>query len=187
MQGQANSIAVKVNGTKPEAVYYGGITAANGPLLLVELRKAGFKGIFMGPDGVQENEFVTAAGKTADGKFVAEGIYATIGSVALADLPASGKKFLTDYSAKFGIAAEKIEVYSKYGYASMQVALAAIGKVCKKDRAAINEAMFATKDLDSVVGKLTLDKNGDTTSTSMTGYVVNAKGEWQETAIKQAP
>ena len=137
----------------------------------------------MGPDGIQSNDFINAVGKTADGKFVAEGTYATIGSVSDLELPPSGKKFLTDFSAKFGIAPEKIEVYSKYGYASMQVALAAISKVCKKDRAAILEAMLATKDLDTVVGKLTFDKNGDTTATTMTGYVVSAKGLWPGAAF----
>jgi len=136
---------------------------------------------------VQEKDFIPSPDTTGDGKNAADGLYAPMGSFPLADLPASGKKFLTDYSAKFGIAPEKIEVYSKYGYASMQIALAAISKVCAKDRAKIVEAMFATKDLDTVVGKMTLDKNGDTTSTSMTGYVVNAKGEWEETPIKQAP
>ena len=46
--------------------------------------------------------------EVADGKFVAEGTYATIGSVSDLELPPSGKKFLTDFSAKFGIAAVKI-------------------------------------------------------------------------------
>ncbi|MBX7213985.1 MAG: branched-chain amino acid ABC transporter substrate-binding protein [Thermoflexales bacterium] len=187
MQAQANSIAVKILGTKPDAVFYGGVTASNGPMLLVELKKAGYKGIFLGPDGVQEAEFVNAAGKTADGKFVAEGVYATIGSISVADLPASGQKFLTDFSAKYGVDKDKIEVYSKYAYAVAQVALNAIGKVCAKDRAAIRDAMMATKDLDTVVGKMTFDANGDTTSTTMTGYVVDAKGNWVETPIKQAP
>ena len=187
MQAQANSIAVKILGTKPDVVYYGGLTESGGAVLLAELRKAGFKGVFMGPDGIQSNDFINAVGKTADGKFVAESTYATIGSVSDLELPPSGKKFLTDFSAKFGIAPEKIEVYSKYGYASMQVALAAISKVCKKDRAAILDAMLATKDLDTVVGKLTFDKNGDTTATTMTGYVVSAKGLWEEISIKQAP
>ena len=69
--------------------------------------------------------------------------------------------------------------------ASMQVALAAIGKVCVKDRAAILDAMMATRDLDTVIGKFSFDKNGDPAIATATGYVVNASDVWEETAIKQ--
>ena len=45
--------------------------------------------------------------------------------------------------------------------------LDAIKRAGKKDRAAIRDAMMATKDWDGVLGKWSFDKNGDTSLTAM--------------------
>jgi branched-chain amino acid transport system substrate-binding protein len=86
----------------------------------------------------------------------------------------AGKKFLTDYEAKYG---KLTEPYAIYGYEAMNVVLAAIENVCSSggdptDRAAVNSAVFAIKDFDGVLGKWSFDENGDTTLTSMTVYKV---------------
>ena len=54
----------------------------------------------------------------------------------------------------------------------VNVALNAINKVCKKDRGAILDAVFATKDFDGVLGKWSFDANGDTSLTGMSGVQV---------------
>jgi branched-chain amino acid transport system substrate-binding protein len=124
---------------------------------------------FVGPDGIQTQAFIDGAG--AD---VAAGVYASVAGVPFEELPESGKKFKTDYEAKFG---PLTEPYSVYGYETMSVALKAIEDVCAAggdptDRAAINTAVFAIKNFDGALGTWSFDANGDTSLTDMTFYQV---------------
>jgi len=157
------ALGSKINDANPDLVYFGGITQNNGGLLLKDIRAAGFKGKFMGPDGIYEQAFLDAAG---DG---AEGAYITFGGVPGPKLTGKGKEWYDAYKAQFN---SEPEVYAVYGYEATNVALAAINKVCKKDRAAILDAVFATKDFDGVTGKFSIDANGDTSTTTMSGVQV---------------
>lgn len=111
----------------------------------------------MGPDGINETAFLEAAGDAADGT------YASAGGLPNEQLTGVGAEWFKKYSEEFG----KPETYTVYGYEAANVALAAIESVCKKDRAAILDAVFATKDFDGVLGTWSFDANGDTTLTSM--------------------
>ena len=59
------------------------------------------------------------------------------------------------------------DLYAIYGYEMTKVALAAIAKVNTKDRTAIRDAVFATKDFKGILGTWSFDANGDTTLTTM--------------------
>src|SRR6266542_3439467 len=157
------ALGSKIKDANPDLVYLGGITQNNAGLLLKDLRSAGYTGKFMGPDGIYEDAFLQAAG---DG---AEGAYITFGGVPGPKLTGKGKEWYDAYKAKFN---SEPEVYAVYGYEATNVALAAINKVCKKDRAAILDAVFATKDFDGVTGKFSIDANGDTSTTTMRGVQV---------------
>ena len=120
----------------------------------------------MGPDGIYENAFLEAAGDAA------EGAYLTFGGVPPDKLTGKGKEWYDAYKAKFN---SEPEVYAVYGYEATNVALAAINKVCKKDRAAILDAVFATKDFDKgALPKWSLDPNGDTTLTTKSGQQIKS-------------
>ncbi len=157
------ALGSKIKDANPDLVYLGGITQNNAGLLLKDLRSAGYTGKFMGPDGIYEDAFLQAAG---DG---AEGAYITFGGVPGPKLTGKGKEWYDAYKAKFN---SEPEVYAVYGYEATNVALAAINKVCKKDRGAILDAVFATKDFDGVTGKFSIDQNGDTSLTVMSGVQV---------------
>ncbi len=174
------ALATKIKGLNPDLVYYGGITDNNAGQLLKDIRGAGITAKFMGADGIKGPSFITAAGKD-----IAEGVLASVGEVPQAKLPEVGKKFETEFAAKYGIKKEDYESYAKYGYAAAQVVLNAFSKVCAKDRDAIRNAMITTKDLPTVVGNMTFDKNGDTTDTSMTGFIVKA-GAFEEAQVTLA-
>jgi branched-chain amino acid transport system substrate-binding protein len=92
-------------------------------------------------------------------------------------LTGKGKEWYDAYKATYS---SEPEVYAVYGYEAANVALAAINKVCKKDRAAILDAVFATSDFDGVLGRWSFDANGDTSLTSMGG--VQIKGGKFDTA-----
>lgn len=165
------ALATKIAGTNPDLIYYGGITQNNAGQLLKDIRAAGITAMFMGPDGILEQAFIDAAG--AD---TAEGVYGTVAGNPVAKLPAAGQKFYTDYQAKFN---GKPEAYAIYGYEAASVAIAAISKVCKKDKAAILDAVYSTKDFEGVLGTWSFDANGDTNLYAMLGNVVKS-GAWVE-------
>jgi len=157
------ALGTKIKDANPDLVYLGGITQNNAGLLLKDIRAAGFQGKFMGPDGIYEEAFLEAAGEGA------EGAYITFGGVPGPKLTGKGKEWYDAYKKEFN---SEPEVYAVYGYEATNVALAAINKVCKKDRAAILDAVFATKDFDGVTGKFSIDANGDTSLTTMSGLQV---------------
>jgi branched-chain amino acid transport system substrate-binding protein len=158
------ALATKIRGTGADLVYYGGITQNNAGKLFKDLRSVlGNNLKIMGPDGIYEQAFIDDAGDAA------EGVYITFGGVPPTKLTGKGAAWYTAYKAKFG---GEPEAYAAYGYESMKVALAAIEKAGRKDRAAIRDAIFGTKDYDGVLGKWSFDPNGDTTLTAMSGRQV---------------
>jgi len=165
------ALATKIKDTNPDLIYYGGITQNNAGQLLKDIRAAGITAPFMGPDGILESAFIEAAG--AD---IAEGVYGTIAGTPRALLPEKGQKFFEDYRAKYN---SEPEAYAIYGYEAASVVIKAISTVCAKDKAAILNAMFNTKDFDGVLGTWSFDANGDTTLYSMLGNVVR-NGAWTE-------
>ena len=158
------ALATKIRGTGADMVYYGGITQNNAGKLFKDLRSVLGNNIkIMGPDGIYEQAFIDDAGDAA------EGVYVTFGGVPPTKLAGKGAEWYRSYKSKFNA---EPEAYAAYGYESTKVALAAIEKAGRKDRAAIRDAVFATKDYDGVLGKWSFDANGDTTLTNMSGRQV---------------
>jgi branched-chain amino acid transport system substrate-binding protein len=165
-------ISTSNGGNPPDGIFVGMVVDNNASQLLKD--KVAIMGDnntvkYMGPDGVQTQAFIDGAG--AD---VAEGAYASVAGLAPENYTDAGKKFLSDYEAKYG---KLTEPYAIYGYEAMNVLLKAIEDVCASggdptDRAAVTKAVFAIKDFDGVLGKWSFDENGDTTLTSMTVYQV---------------
>ena len=76
--------------------------------------------------------------------------------------PPAAQDFFKTYKEKYG---KTPEPYAIYGYEAMQVALLAIQNAGDKgnDRQAVIDQFFKIKDRDSVLGKYSIDPNGDTT------------------------
>ena len=157
------ALAAKVVDLNPDLVYFGGITQQNAGQLWKDIRGEGYKGKMMGPDGISESAFIEAAGDAA------EGTYTTFGGVPPDKLEGKAGEWYTAYKAKYS---SEPEPYAIYGYESANVALAAIDKVCAKDRAKIRDAVFATKDFQGILGTWSFDANGDTSLTTMSGSQV---------------
>ena len=164
------ALANKIIAAKADMVYFGGITQNNGGQLLKDLRNQGFTGKFMGPDAIYEQAFIDAAGPEA-----AEGTYVTFGALPPEKLAGKGAEWYQRYKAKYN---SEPAVYAVYGYEAANVAIAALNKVCTKNRAAIRDAVFATKNFAGVLGMWNFDANGDTSLTSMSGAVVKG-GKWR--------
>jgi len=163
------ALATKIKDLAPDLIYFGGITQNNAGQLWKDIRSVGFTGSLMGPDGIAEEAFVEAAGADA-----AEGTYVTFGGVPPSAMEGDAAKWRDTYKAKFGA---DPEVYTVYGYVAATTLLDAFERVCASgkpltDRAAVRDAVFATKDVASVLGKFSIDANGDTSITAMSGQVV---------------
>ncbi|HZQ97621.1 MAG TPA: ABC transporter substrate-binding protein [Chloroflexota bacterium] len=158
------ALAQKIKATNPDMVYFGGITQNNAGKLWKDLRNVlGDKPMLMGPDGIAEEAFIKDAGDAA------EGTYVTFGGLPPDKLSGAGADWYKRYKAKYN---GEPEVYAVYGYEAAKVAIDAIGRAGKKDRAAIRDAVFATKNFQGALGTWSFDENGDTTLTTMSGMQV---------------
>jgi branched-chain amino acid transport system substrate-binding protein len=155
-------LATKITQLNPDMIYLGMITQNNAGQLIKDIRGSGYTGILMGPDGIYERALIEAAGDAA------EGVYVTFGGLPADKMEGLAATWRDNYQAKYG----DIEVYTVYGYIATQVILNAFDRVCAEgkpltDRAAVRDAVMATKDFEGVLGMFSFDANGDTTSTLM--------------------
>src|SRR5262245_6504328 len=146
----------KIRKLSPDLVYYGG-EASRGSTLLVDLRRAHFKGLFVGGAGILTPGFLDSAGTAA------EGAYATRPGLSAASIP-SAATWAASYAARFGAPPG---FYAPNAYAATQVLLAAINTVCAEpggdpfNRTAVTSAVMATQNLPTLLGRTTFDANGD--------------------------
>jgi branched-chain amino acid transport system substrate-binding protein len=68
-QTDFQATVTKVLDADADAVFFGGYYP-EGELLIKQLRSGGWKGTFVVPDGVKDNEFIKVAGKAAEGTIV---------------------------------------------------------------------------------------------------------------------
>ncbi|GAB4213172.1 MAG: hypothetical protein OHK0012_08800 [Synechococcales cyanobacterium] len=164
------ALMTKIKNLNPDLIYYGGITQNNAGQLVKDMRNVGMTDVkFMGPDGIQENAFIEAAGR--DG----EGVYATFGGLPPATFQGAAKTWYDAYKAKFN---SEPEPYAIYGFEAAQVVLNALDKVCKNDREAVRAAILETRDFSGALGTWSFDANGDTSLSTYGGYQVK-DGKWE--------
>ena len=115
------------------------------------------KATVLGPDGMCSSAWTTS--------------FQVLCTVATLDLKAypGGVKFLAAYNKAYHVASP--DPYSIYGYASAELGLTTLAKLKgglsgKALQAAFVKALFATKNLKSVLGTYSLTATGDTTLTS---------------------
>jgi WD40 repeat protein/ABC-type branched-subunit amino acid transport system substrate-binding protein/DNA-binding SARP family transcriptional activator len=170
-----HALADKIGQAHPEMVYFGGIQGNNAGKLWQDLRAAlGNDVKLMGPDGIYEDAFLRLAGSAA------EGTYATFPGVPAATLTGKGADWYRRYKQQFQ---EEPEPYVAYGYEAMGVALDAIARAGKKDRAAIRDAIFATTNYEGLLGTWSFTSTGDTTLTAMSVRQVR-NGTWDDTTTQ---
>src|SRR4030095_1880818 len=156
------SLITTIKGTNPDLRYLGGTTQSKGGQLAKDLVAAGLEAKFMCPDGCFEEAFIASAGA----ENLNDRCYITFGGLPPDKLQGAGKEFVEKYKAKYN---SYPEAYAIYGYESANVAVEAIRKAGKKDRAAIVEACRTLKDFEGALGKWSFDENGDTTRRVLRG------------------
>jgi branched-chain amino acid transport system substrate-binding protein len=181
------ALLTKVKASGADLVYFGGLSDSGGPQILQQMDSQGLikAGVKMLSDDAMYSDAVIAAVKP---DMLNGNLYVTFASPALDQLPTEvGKAFYKNYKAKYN--ADPIG-WSIYAYNSMLVILDSIKRAAPKidaaadvtaKRAAVLDAMAATKDLQGVSGNITFDKNGDPTTYLMSGFLFkDGKYVWQK-------
>jgi branched-chain amino acid transport system substrate-binding protein len=165
------SVASKVNGKGADCVFLSGIVDNNGVQLTKDIAAGVPNAKIYAPDGFCESGWVSpkegGVPTSLDGR-----LQCTVATLSPDSYPPKGKQFFSQYESKYGKG--NTNPYAIYGYAAMNLALDAIKRAGDKgnDRQAVINQLFATKNLPSVLGTYSIDKNGDTSVTDYGLYKV---------------
>ena len=165
-QGDFTSLLTLAKAQKPDYVFFGGVTATGGGLLRKQMVTQGMGSIpFGGGDGISDGSAATPSSYlNLAGDQGAPNSYMTV--AATHDIP-NPAKFAADYKAMFGT---DPGAYSAAGYACAQVILDGLKNV-GADREKIRAYVVDPSHVyDTVLGKFSFDKNGDTTQRIISDY-----------------
>lgn len=176
------SLMTKIRATQPDLVYFGGTTQSKGGQIAKDMVAAGLNCKVMVPDACYEEAFIESAGS----ENVNDRCYVTFGGMPPEELTGAGQEFVEKYESRFH---SKPEGYAIYGYEAAKVALEAIAKAGKKDRAAITKAASEIKDFDKgALGTWSFDAEGDTSLTTISGSEVkDGKFKFVKLLAQEAP
>ena len=155
--------AQQIVSANPDLVYFGGLQENGASTILTELRTRGFKGVFMGPDGIDEQDFVDKAGNNAGS------VIATLPGLPPDQLTGDGASWYSRYKQSHG--GKEPGPYAAYGYDAMRVLLDAITKAATgstpPSRGAVLAALRNEKNFAGITGTFSFDQNCDTTLTAI--------------------
>jgi branched-chain amino acid transport system substrate-binding protein len=151
------TLATKIKSAGADCMFFGGITQNKGVQVFSDVNAANPDLKMFGPDGVAETPFSSKLSSK-----VSKQTYITNPTLDPKLYPPAAQDFFDTFKQKYG---KEPEPYAIYGYEAMKVALLAIQNAGDKgnDRQAVIDAFFKIKDRDSVLGKYSIDENGDTT------------------------
>jgi branched-chain amino acid transport system substrate-binding protein len=158
VQSDYSSVAQQFASAGAQCVEVSATTASVGGTALVSaVHSALPHATILGPDGMCTSAWVTDTN-----------VLCTVATLDMKAYP-GGKKFLAEYKKTYGVS--NPDPYSIYGYESAELGLHALSQVKAglsgaKLRAAMVKALFATKNLNSVLGTFSINSAGDTTLTS---------------------
>jgi branched-chain amino acid transport system substrate-binding protein len=180
------SVAASLKSKGVDCVFLSGIVNNNAVQLTKDLASALPTAKILGPDGVCTDTY-TDPKQGGIPTSLDNRVSCTVATLDPGSYPPAGKKFFQDYKKAFP--GTEPDPYALYGYESMSLALDAIKRAGAKanDRQAVVNALFATKNRQSVLGTYSIDPNGDTTLTDYGLYkIVGGKVQFDR-VIKGKP
>ena len=156
-------------GTVPKDVdvIYASLWAPEAALIAKQLPDVGLDVRMIGPDGQFEpKDYIEASGGAAEGNYV------TFLAPDMKKVPAAAK-FVKAFEAKYG----PLSSYGPLAYEAANIILEAVKKIGKADRAAVRDAVRATRDYRGVLGvPITFDDKGDVAGGLIFIYQVKGLG-----------
>ena len=168
------SYAQKIKGEGADCFVFDGVTANGAVQIYKDVSAAIPNAKLYGPDGVCESGF-TNPSKGGIPKSISSKFQCSVATLDLKSVP-GGQDFLAAYQKKYNDSHP--DPYAIYGYEAAKLfidTLAGLGDKAS-DKAAVLEALKATKDRDSALGTYSFDENGDTTLTDYGIYSVGSDG-----------
>jgi branched-chain amino acid transport system substrate-binding protein len=158
-----SSLAASVAQDGADCVLISALTQNNAALVAEQVARAVPGAQLFGWSSLAETTFTAAA----DGGIPAwldPRMVITVAALAPADYPPAGRRFLTDYTRRYG----PPQPYAIYGYEAMSLMLDAISRATHRGateavRSKVLAELFATRDRRSVLGTYSIDADGDTT------------------------
>jgi branched-chain amino acid transport system substrate-binding protein len=151
-----SAVINQVVSANPDMIFFGGYYPEGG-ILVKQAREKGFKGYFMGGDGLDSSEMIKIAGPAAEGV-----VFTSVaGDVTQTE---EGKKWAEEYKKAMN---KPLETYSVYGFDCMNIILNGLQEAIKANggkkptREQVLEAVHHTKDFQGQFTKVTFDEKGD--------------------------
>jgi branched-chain amino acid transport system substrate-binding protein len=155
-------------GTMPKDVngIYASLWSPEAALIAKQLPDVGLNVRMIGPDGQFEPvDYIEASGGAVEGNYV------TFLAPDMKKVPAAAE-FVKAFEAKYGT----LSSYGPLAYEAANIILEAVKKAGKTDRAAVRDAIRATKDYKGVLGvPITFDDKGDVSGGVIFVYQVKGK------------
>jgi branched-chain amino acid transport system substrate-binding protein len=178
------SLAQRAQAANADCMVYAGITSNNAVQIYQDFARALPDAKLYGPDGVAESGFVDPK-EGGIPESVARRVKVTVATLSPDEYPPDGQEFFEQFEQKYN--EPNPDPYAIYGYEAMRLALDAIQRAGSTDRNAIREALFATRDRQSVLGTYSIDENGDTTLTDYGVYSIKGgELEFEQTIQAEA-
>jgi branched-chain amino acid transport system substrate-binding protein len=158
VQSDYSSVAQQFASAGAQCVEVSATTASVGGTALVSALHSSLpKATVLGPDGMCTSAWVTD-----------EKVLCTVATLDMKAYP-GGVKFLAEYKKAYGVS--NPDPYSIYGFASAELGIHALSQVKAGLKGAalqkaVVKALFATRNLSSVLGTFSINSAGDTTLTS---------------------
>ncbi len=145
--------------TNPDMVYFGGTYDQVG-VFFRQARERGYRGIFMGPDGLDSSALAEIAGETlttGGGAY-----YTTVAGPASAHPGAA--RFIEDFQARYG---HYPQPFAAQAYDAMGICLSGLQRAAVENggnrptREQVARAVRATQNYAGITGRLSFDEKGD--------------------------
>jgi branched-chain amino acid transport system substrate-binding protein len=161
----AASIARRVRAAHADGFSFIGVTATGGPRVVRAVGRAVRRIPLVEPDGCLDSAFTRHVGSAASRVLI------TADPVPAALRATAGADFAKRFRARWRRSASP---WAAYGFEAMALALDAINRAgaAADRRAAVLAALAATRDRDSVLGRYSIDGQGDTTLSTYGVYRV---------------
>jgi branched-chain amino acid transport system substrate-binding protein len=166
----AVSIADRIRRSRADAMVYLGITRNGAVPLWHAVHRRAPRALLFGADGVATRAFTRRLSRGERAR-----TYLTDVPLGRAAYPPAGQAFVAAFGARYGRAPRPRAIY---GYEAMSVVLDSIARAGAQGnvRDAVISQFFATRDRDSVLGRYSIDRFGDTTLPFYGGYKVSPTG-----------
>jgi branched-chain amino acid transport system substrate-binding protein len=168
-------LAARIVASRPEVVVYGGATEDGGALLKAQLVQAGYRGLFVGGDGIaKDSAFVEQVGVTGSNDvFAIDPIPDPTQIVSNA-----ATRFVRDFHARYP--GEDLDGYGAYAYDAAMALIAAIKRLIQQGQVVTRETVLEqvqSVQIEGVTGQIAFDPNGDCAHGTFSVYTVQ-NGRW---------